>query len=70
MEGQLQVEHARSRRHHDTYALIMADLDLFKKVNDTHGHDVGMKYSGIWRTACGNRYASRMPLPAGAARNS
>jgi len=41
MEGQLQVEHARSRRHHDTYALIMADLDLFKKVNDTHGHDVG-----------------------------
>ena len=41
MEGQLQVEHARSSRHHDTYGLIMGDLDLFKHVNDTHGHDVG-----------------------------
>jgi len=41
MEGQLQVEHARSTRHDDQYALIMADLDLFKKVNDTYGHDVG-----------------------------
>ena len=41
MEGQLQVEHARSTRHDDTYALLMGDLDLFKRVNDTYGHDVG-----------------------------
>lgn len=41
MEGQLQVEHARSSRHQGTYALVMGDLDRFKLVNDTHGHDVG-----------------------------
>lgn len=41
MEGQLQVEHAHSSRHDDTYALVMADLDRFKHVNDTYGHDVG-----------------------------
>lgn len=41
MEGQLEVEHARSSRHNDSYALIMGDLDRFKKVNDTYGHDVG-----------------------------
>lgn len=41
MEGQLQVEHARSSRHDDCYAVVMGDLDLFKHVNDTYGHDVG-----------------------------
>jgi diguanylate cyclase (GGDEF)-like protein len=34
-----QVELAR--RHHHPLAVILADLDWFKKVNDTHGHRVG-----------------------------
>ncbi len=41
MDGVLRSEHARARRHGDTYAVVMADLDRFKRVNDTWGHDVG-----------------------------
>lgn len=37
----LETEHSRCLRHGASYALIMADLDHFKQVNDTHGHDVG-----------------------------
>ncbi|MBB4014332.1 diguanylate cyclase [Niveibacterium umoris] len=32
-------EHARDRRH--GFSLAMIDLDWFKQVNDTHGHDAG-----------------------------
>src|SRR5205807_9785174 len=30
-----------SQRYHRPLALVIADLDFFKKVNDTHGHAVG-----------------------------
>lgn len=29
------------RRHHSTICLAIIDIDLFKDVNDTHGHDAG-----------------------------
>jgi diguanylate cyclase (GGDEF)-like protein len=31
----------RSRRYGRQFSLIMLDIDLFKNVNDTHGHDTG-----------------------------
>lgn len=31
----------RSRRYHHPFAVLMLDVDHFKKINDTHGHDMG-----------------------------
>ena len=41
LEASLQREEDRARRNHSTVAIVQFDLDLFKKLNDSHGHAAG-----------------------------
>jgi len=41
LEELIQTEINRSERFNYPFALVMLDLDYFKDVNDTHGHEVG-----------------------------
>ena len=37
----LETEQSKSIRYESSFSLIMLDLDYFKTINDTYGHDVG-----------------------------
>jgi diguanylate cyclase (GGDEF)-like protein len=40
-EQQLDLEFKRSERRRQKFALLMIDIDYFKQLNDTYGHNVG-----------------------------
>ena len=37
----LEQQQERAKRHGEPFALCILDIDLFKRINDTHGHGVG-----------------------------
>ncbi|MGL1893026.1 MAG: transporter substrate-binding domain-containing protein [Spirochaetaceae bacterium] len=37
----LEVELLKAKRHNHTMGIILIDIDLFKRVNDTYGHNIG-----------------------------
>jgi diguanylate cyclase (GGDEF)-like protein len=49
-------EFSRSRRYDRMFSLLMADLDWFKQINDTFGHEAGDRmlgqFGGMLRQAC------------------
>lgn len=36
-------EFRRAKRYRSMFSIVLADIDYFKQINDTHGHDIGDK---------------------------
>jgi diguanylate cyclase (GGDEF)-like protein len=51
LELDLDLEMARSQRYNRPLAFIMLDVDHFKEVNDTHGHQAGDEILSEFKTA-------------------
>ena len=56
-------------RERRPFALALADLDHFKKLNDAHGHEEGDRSLRLFSTSSASCCAKRISSPAGAARS-
>jgi diguanylate cyclase (GGDEF)-like protein len=49
-------EFSRARRYNRSFSLLMTDLDFFKQINDTYGHEAGdrvlKQFGGVLRKSC------------------
>ncbi len=48
MHKELVAAVSLARRHGESFALVFVDLDRFKAINDSHGHDAGDRYLGAF----------------------
>ena len=62
----LQQEWARMERHGGTLSFVMADVDHFKRVNDTYGHSIGDRLlQEIAKTIAGQCRTTDLPARYG-----
>ncbi len=70
-QERLRAELTRAHRSHDAVAVLMFDIDDFKKVNDIYGHGVGDQLLVAARRASrATRFARRTSSAGSAARSS